>query len=373
MKVYTDTEGTSGSLQRVLGEAAKAEPEGCLLVLSCDANGFTPELLDPILKNVPVPIFGGTFPAVISEGRKMTHGSVVVAMGWKAQVYSLSGMSDPEIDFEEMLDAQVGEEEFKTLMVFVDGLSTRINAFIEALYMIFGLEINYVGAGAGSASLQKKPCLITNDGLKGDGVVLAALDMESGVGVRHGWESVSRPYKVTESSRNTIMSLDWQPAFEVYKSVVEPHSGKSFTELPFFDLATSYPFGIAKLGSERVIRDPVSVDQDLNIICVGEVPVGEYVDILHGEPENLITATGEALQRAWADFPDSATPGLSLFIDCLSRALFLKEKYSEELQAATSEDVVSVGICSIGEVANSGKDYIEFYNKTSVVAFLEDK
>lgn len=372
MKVYADSEGTLSSLKGLFDAALKAGPVGCLLVLSCDENDFTPEMLDPVLKELPVPVFGGTFPMILAEGRQMNRGSVVVSMERKAEVYHVSGMSDPDADFEAALEAQVGDEEFKTLMVFLDGLSTRINAFIEALYTIFGLEINYVGGGAGSTTLRQKPCLITNDGLKADGAVLAALDMESGVGVRHGWSSVSGPYKVTESARNVIKSLDWQPAYDVYKAVVEVHSGKSFTSLPFFELSMGYPFGIAKLGAEKVVRDPVSVDENLNLICVGEVPVGEYVDILHAERDDLIKAAGQALEFARAEFPQSATPGLCLFIDCLSRVFFLGDEYDTELEAATPKDIASVGVCSIGEVANSGKDYIEFYNKTSVIAFLED-
>jgi hypothetical protein len=30
-----------------------------------------------------------------------------------------------------------------------------------------------------------------------------------------------------------------------------------------------------------------------------------------------------------------------------------------------------IGACSIGEIANNRKDYLEFYNKTSVVMLLE--
>lgn len=372
MQLYVDPDGSPTSLEKALNAALTGGEAKSLLVLTCDANGFAPEDLDPILKRVPVPMFGGIFPNVYHQGESLTRGSVVIALESEAQIYQVSGMSDPAVDFEDVLDAQVGDEEFKTLMVFVDGLSARIDDFVEALYAVFGLEINYVGGGAGSSSFAKMPCLISNDGLKEDCAVLAALDMVSGVGVRHGWSSVGGPFKVTESEGNVIKSLDWRPAFEVYKEVVESHSGHSFDGRSFLDISMGYPFGIAKLESERVVRDPVAVDGNLNLVCVGGVPEGEYVDILHGQPDDLIRASGQALELASKDFPANATPGINLFIDCISRKMFLGERYADELAALTPEGVPNVGICTVGEVANSGKDYLEFYNKTSVVTLLED-
>ncbi|WP_229591233.1 FIST signal transduction protein [Pseudodesulfovibrio sediminis] len=371
MKAYVDRKGTPEALQELFETALREGPVGCLLVLSCDENAFTPEVLDPILKAVPVPLFGGTFPAIISEHQVLTRGSIVVSMERSAEIYHVSNISDPEVDIEAVLDSQVGEEECKTLLVFMDGLASRIKVFIDSLYTIFGLEINYVGAGAGSASLIRKACLITNKGLVKDSAVLATLDMESGVGVRHGWTSISGPYKVTESEGNAIISLDWHPALEVYRAVVEAYCGCSFDDSPFLNIAKGYPFGIEKLGAEKVVRDPVGLDKDGNMVCVGECPAGEYVDILHGRPSGLVKASGDAMRQARADLPDSVTPGLRLFLDCFSRLLFLDDAYAAELDAVTSDDVINIGVCSIGEIANSGKDYLEFYNKTSVIALLE--
>lgn len=371
MKVFVDKSGTLSAFKRTLEKALGEGQAKSLFVLSCDGNDFTPERVDPILQSIPVPLFGGTFPMVLNGKEKMTQGNIVVAMERSAEVYFIPGMSDPESDFEEMLDERVGDDEFKTLMVFVDGFSQRIAAFIDALYSVFGLEVNYVGGGAGALSLRQKPCLLTNEGLMEDGAVLAAYDMESGVGVCHGWTTIAGLFKVTESSRNVIKSLDWRPAFDVYRSVVEEHAGKQFMSVPFFEIARSYPFGIAKLGSERVVRDPFSIDGDQNLICVGEVPEGVYVDILHAKPADLIEASGKALARAKDNFPSSADPGLVLFMDCVARALFLGDDYGAELEVVSVPGLPFVGACSIGEIANSRKDYLELYNKTSVVAFLE--
>lgn len=347
MNLHIDHDGTAESFKAAIDAALGSGSVGGLMVLTCDGNGFRPAELDPILKAISAPVFGGVFPSVFCNGVTMNKGSVVVAFERPLSVIHVPNLSSPDTDFEEELDAKVGVGDFETLVVFLDGLSSRIKDFIDALYTTFGLEMNYVGGGAGSASLKSTPCLITNDGLKSDGVIMAGLDLVSGIGVRHGWSPISGPYQVTESTGNALESLDWHPAFDVYKAVVEEHSGQPFDELNFFEHAIAYPFGIAKMGAETLVRDPVALNEDRQLVCVGDVSVGEYVDILHGEPDALVEATAQALQVARDNFPDTAEPGLNIFIDCLSRALFLREQYGAVVDAALVRDIPAVGVCSL--------------------------
>lgn len=372
IKVYVDSVGTVTTLREVLEEAS-SNGSRALMVLACDENGYVPKAVDPLFQALKVPVFGGVFPAVINGNEKMRQGNIVVAFDRGIDVHWVPDLSASGADYEELLDeAASADGEIKTLMVFVDGMSRRISEFVDSLYTVFGLEMNYVGGGAGSLSFTMQPSLITNDGLKQDCAVVATMEAESGVGVTHGWTTVAGPFKVTESDRNVIKSLNWKPAFEVYREAVEAHSSKRFGSMPFFNIAKAYPFGIAKMGSERVVRDPLALDGEQGLVCVGEVPEGVYVDILHGDAFGLVAAAGQAQERALDDFPDAANAGLGLVMDCISRVLFLEDDFSKELDMINRAPVPLVGACTLGEIANSGKDYLEFYNKTSVVAFLED-
>lgn len=373
MRIFVDESGTIDGFKAVIQEAMESGEARSLMVLSCDGNCFIPDELSPILKEIPVPVFGGVFPIVLHETRQLREGTVVVAMSEPSEIHYVPGMSDSEADYEEILDGKVGDDDsLKTLVVFVDGLSSRIAAFIDALYAVFGLELNYVGGGAGSLSLEQKPCIITNDGLLEDGGIVAAFPLESGVGVSHGWETVSGPFKVTKSSANIVKELDWRPAFDVYRETVETNSEERFVSSTFFDIAKAYPFGIARMESERVVRDILFLNEEDNLVCVAEVPEGEYVDILHGKSADLINAAGQAHTKALESFPGEKV-GIELFMDCISRVLFLRDQFAEEVESVVTEGVPMVGACTIGEIANSGNDYLEFYNKTSVVAFLEQE
>ncbi|MCP3907974.1 MAG: histidine kinase, partial [Oceanicoccus sp.] len=188
-----------------------------LLILACDENGFTPQTTDNALKAVPVPLFGGIFPAVIHGQEKLQRGTIVAGLAVKPDVYTVPNLSDIALDYDEVIENLIPETGVaKTMFVFVDGYSQRISSLIESLYTVMGLQCNYIGGGAGSINpsaldMSNTPCLFTNEGLVKDSALLALVDIESGVGVGHGWHKISGSYKVTESNGNAIKSLDWRP------------------------------------------------------------------------------------------------------------------------------------------------------------------
>lgn len=349
-----------------------------LLILAASDNGFTPELIDPLLKDISVPLFGGVFPAIIAKGVKLEKGTLVIGCERKIDVQLINDLSNPESDFDEVIDTLIPDVgNAKTMFVFVDGCSERVVDLTESLFNIFGLELNYIGGGAGSINsvklnFQHSYCLITNQGMQKDSAILALTDIESGIGVRHGWDiTVSGAHKVTEVDGNVIKTLDWQPAFEVYKAIVDKHSGQEITEDNFFTISKSYPFGIMKLESEKVIRDPFGVTEENGLIFNAGIPQESFVDILTGNRELLIKAAETAYQDSIASHCGNGQK-CALFVDCISRVLFLEDQFDRELAAIGSEDVEVFGVLSIGEIANSGKDYLEMYNKTCVVGVLGD-
>jgi hypothetical protein len=370
MHVMVDRSGDISVLTDGLATMAQRPDVTALLVLAADANAWTPQEIDPCLRACTKPVFGGIFPQLLYAGERLLQGTLLVGMTSKCHLAVIDDLSNPEADFDtSMLSAFPDAPTDGTMFVVVDGLARRISALIDALFNNFGLSLNYVGGGGGSLSLVQKPCVITPEGLRQDVALLAWLDLPSGVGVAHGWQPVSPAFRVTESEANVIISLDWRPAFEVYREIVEPHAGKAFGPDNFFDLAKAYPFGIAKLGGEVVVRDPLMAEGE-KLICVGEVATGSFVHVLHGNRDTLIAAAGEARQEAEKVFPDGKTAQLEIFVDCISRVLFLEDEFASELEIARVADLPLVGMLSLGEIANSGDDYLEFYNKTSVVALV---
>ena len=367
--------GKTGTVEEAAGlltSVCQHESVRSVLMLACDENRFTPETLDPVLRGMEVPVFGGVFPQIVYETDCLSRGCIVAGLSHEADVHVIRGLSDETADFEAILEDHPVRPDVQTLFVFVDGLSTRLSALIDGLFNIVGMEHRYIGGGAGSLSFVQKPCLLTRDGMVQDGAVFAAVNAECSVGVSHGWTEIGGPFQVTESCRNVIRTLDWRPAFRVYRDVVEGHSGQFFTEQNFFDLSKRYPFGISRLDAETVVRDPLRTDPDGSLVCVGEVPQECYVHILTGNTNSLVQAAREAMETGTQAFRRKPEFGTTLFIDCISRALFLEDQFAQELEAVHNRPMPLIGALTLGEIANNGQTYLEFYNKTSVVGILED-
>lgn len=374
MNLILEPTGAPDEFGRQLSVMAARHDVAGIMVLACDANGFDPADVDPYLTTCSVPVFGGVFPEILCEGVRHTTGTILVGLSEKPTVVTVTDLSASDVDYEAAIDAQLDHIPLaKTMFVWVDGLSANIHAIIEALFHIFGLDVNYIGGGAGSLSFVQRPCLFTNAGLIGDAAVLAMIDVASSVGVHHGWESVSGPYRVTEAKRNVIQSLNWMPAFDVYQSVIAEKAGVQITAANFFDIAKAYPFGIHRLGAEKIVRDPIQLGANGELICVGDVPVGSYVDILSGTTTSLVNAAAKALIDARTGFLSVPYQKQTvLVIDCISRTLFLQDDFGQELAAMNQGDVPMVGALTLGEIANSGRDFLEFYNKTAVVGILAE-
>lgn len=341
-----------------------------ILLLACDKNEYTPAVIDPVLKSFKKPIFGGIFPAIIHTNQKYETGFIITTFKDSLVINTINRISSPDTDFENIiLNVSESYLNTKTMFIFIDGFAERIGSFIESIFTIFGLEFNYIGGGAGSLSLKQKPCIITNQGLKQDCAIMVGIEKVSGIGVKHGWVPIAGPFKITDSQKTILKELDYKPAFDVYKEVVEAHSQKPIQTDNFFESAKAYPFGINKVDAENVVRDPLSIGDNNSLICVGELQTGSFVNILTGDKNLLVKAAGEAMKTALESRQDPPEE-MIFFVDCISRVLFLEEDFTEELEEVISnyKKVPLIGALTIGEIANNGKDYLEFYNKTSVIA-----
>jgi hypothetical protein len=274
-----------------LAEAALAKGAESLILLACDANDCRPEQFDGWLRRLTAPICGGVFPQLIHDWKNHERGYIVVGLPDTVTVYNIQGLSDPGADFTGMVEDALGDRDPpQSLLVLVDGLSSRIGGTARR-----GVRQTWQRPGLfrwrrrqPEFSIQTLPVLESR-GMLVDHAQLTVLPWPFGLGVEHGWEKFAGPFVVTDSTRNVIHSLDFRPAFEVYREHVEADSGRSFTDDNFFDIAKGYPFGLEKPDGSILVRDPISRgENDLN--CVGEVPSNSVVHLLKGQTANLIRA-----------------------------------------------------------------------------------
>lgn len=355
---------------------ANAEVNG-VVVLAGDNRTFSTESIDPILKGMSKPVIGGMFTSIVLESEILKQGVIVIGLQQTINPMVIPNLSRAGGEFDDEVEKLIDDNAgYKSMYVFVDGYAKNIGNLIESLFNCFGLDISFIGGGAGivdpnALDLELKPCLFTNEGLLSDSAVLALSEVQTGIGVRHGWEKVDGPYKVTESVGNAIVSIDWKPALDVYKKIVQKHGGREITESNFFEIAKTYPFGLKRMGAEVVVRDPFAAS-GTNLILATPVPGESFVDILSGDYESLLAAAKEAKDLSLKMLDDDV-PDFIFLVDCVSRYLYMGDDFYREIEAVKVADVPLVGVLSMGEIANMGSDYMEFYNKTCVVGAIKKK
>jgi len=339
--------------------------KSALFVMAEDEH-YSNDLIKPLVKKFRKPIIGGIFPELIYQGERKKQGVLLLPLPFelKTQLFDLSETSE---DFLKQLELEQKDslDPSSTLFVFTDALSNNKESFIEALFNFFGINPTYIGGGAGSLKFKSFPCIITNSGLHTNSVVIGWTNKKSALGVAHGWRAVSDPLKVTKAMGNQLISLNWKPAFEVYKDIVESHSGMKFTSDNFFDIAKSYPLGIAKIDAEMVVRDPFMATDEV-IHLVDKINEGEYVNILNGDMDSLLAGATKAKGIAMSKTDESMDKESIFCIDCISRVLYMQNNFIKELEVIGYNVNVN-GILTIGEIANSEESFLEIYNKTIVI------
>ncbi|XPV75744.1 MAG: FIST signal transduction protein [Desulfovibrio sp.] len=370
MKFSIDHTGTEAGLQLLLGQLQHKDIQA-VVIMSCVENGFTPHNIDPILKSYSKPVFGAIFPEIFAEGQRLKKGTICIGLERPVHTLVLPDIKASHALIQDTL-RQWAAEEINTVFTFVDAFSPNITPFIESIFSVLGNGVNYLGGGSGNLATGQAPCILTNEGLLQDAAILLGTPLQCGIGVRHGWSSASGPVKVTESNGNKIISLDGKPACDVYLKLIEEHKGHEVTKEMFSSLAQAHPFGIAKLDSEYIVRDPYEATEKDEIFCFGDIPQGSHVVLLKGNTDDLIAAARQAKEDAKYRCPTSDKT-ITFFIDCISRARYMKDDFTKEIAAVKGNDALMIGACTIGEIANSGTGYLEFYNKTAVVGIMSEE
>lgn len=333
-----------------------------VLCFVADINKGDISYLNEVFRASSKTIAGGVFPGIIHNSEKKDEGAVFIGLDYEMDTHLVDLNSSGAIyDFVSNA-SESSNFDFQTLLVFTDAFAPFKDEFIQSLFDVYGNSVNYLGGGCGSLEMISKPVVITNQGVSANTAVFAHIAKKLSVGCAHGWQEISTPLKITEAIGNEVLSIDWKPAFSVYKELIKAHSGQEITVENFFSIAKSYPFGMAKIDSEFVVRDPI-ISNGISITIVDKIPIGELVYLLNGNESNLLKGASEAAATAGLNGLD----GL-LCIDCISRVLFLENKFNKELNAISTTPLN--GFLAIGEIANSGNAYLEIYNKTVVVSQL---
>lgn len=353
----------------------KIKNEETLLIMIGEESKLDYDAFLEDLNTLNISFIGGIFPGIIFGKNDYKDGAILKVLPTSTKPVLVKGLENNDFNIAHLEEKIQMKNPNSTLFTLIDGLTSNVATYLQKLYHLYGNSVNYLGAGAGSLSLVQQPCIFTNEGIFQDTAVICVIDLNVSIGIEHGWEKLAGPIVATRTEKNIIHELNWKNAFEVYKDFVEKDAEITFNDENFFDIAKSYPFGIFRDSQEDLVRDPIAVDQNGALICVGEVPENTVLYILKGKNEALIQSAKKAVKNS-IDHLDKKIEH-TLIIDCISRTLFLEDEFPKELAAiletmpsSDNEESIPQGVLSLGEISSNENGNLDFYNKTLVIGTL---
>jgi len=364
------------AIARTIGEWRAAHPGMGLLALLPEAEAPRLPLLQQVCRELEVPLAGAIFPALLSSQGFCTEGLWLLRLDRMAPAFLIP---DIHVDAQEAagriasaveacLASSAPGERQRTLFMVFDGLVGHIASLLDSLYLRLADRVAYAGVNAGSESFQPMPCLFDNHQVIGNGVLgLLLADTEPTV-LEHGYPVPERVMTATSTEGNSIHSIDWQPAFDVYQGIIRDEYGIELTRDNFYQYAVHFPVGMLRANNEVAVRIPVALADDGSLVCIGEVPENAVLTLLRAPAANsgeCITRLGQRL----GGHPHALGGRHLLAFYCAGRRLHLGEGALTELSALqTQTDAASIGgALSLGEIGStSAWGYPMFHNATLV-------
>jgi len=256
-------------------------------------------------------------------------------------------------------DAQSkAESPFSLFMMILDGLAENGAAAVRGVQAVLGEHFPIIGGSAGDDFVFKKTYQYYQGQVLTDSMIGIGFSgkFSFGVGVRHGWDPVGLPMKVTKSKGSKLIEVNDRPALSIYQD----YFGKKSEELirePIARMAYTYPLGIKVEGSnEFLIRDVIIANEKGEITCAAEIPQGSEIRLMFGEAGKAIRAAKEAAESALEQLQGTKPKAVFIF-DCMARRKLLGAKCDEEIIAIKEilgKETPLIGFYTYGEEAPLG-------------------
>lgn len=234
-----------------------------------------------------------------------------------------------------------------------DGLNGNGAEIVRGAQSVLGENFPIIGGSAGDDYLFKQTWQYHNGAVLTDSVIGIGFSgkFSFGFGIRHGWEPIGLPMKVTKAEGAALKEVDGKPALEIYSE----YFGKAAAELirePIARMAYTYPLGMSVAGSDEfLIRDPVIANEKGEIAMAAEIPEGATVRLMFGDRDKAIVAAREAASVARSQLEGRAPRAIFMF-NCMARNRLLGVHCHEEnetVQSVIGKDVPMAGFYTYGE------------------------
>jgi hypothetical protein len=368
-------------LSTTLGGWKAAFPEMGVLALLPEAEKESLPLLQAVCRDLGVPLAGGIFPELLTVEGFARSGAWLLRLDQMVPAFLVPDMGGDPVDAalrlaalaEPHLVQEDGRNDAQpTLYLFVDALLQNIATMLDALYLKLADRVTYAGVAAGSESFLSLPCVFKGDETIANGALALIFPGEMKTVLEHGFPAPEKVMTVTSTRGNRIVSIDWQPAFEVYREIVRVESGVLLDQANFYQWAVGFPFGILRANGELVVRIPVALADDGCIQCIGEIMENAMLVVLRAPTFDGTRCADMLAEKLAAGHSGAGALDLLLFY-CAGRRMQLGDGAMKEVGklAINTEARLLAGALSLGEIGSTTVGgYPLFHNATLVCTTL---
>lgn len=329
--------------------------------------------LQAACREAGVALGGALFPQLIRGGELLDAGAVLLRVTGAPPPLLVTGVSAPQaverlcaeaVAYVENHSGEAGEA---SLFCVFDALVPNIGTHLDAWYLKLADRVRYFGANAGNERFVAEPCVFDGERFVADAVLLQLLPGHPGACLEHGYAVPAQATMATSATGNSIVQIDWRPALDVYRDLMQAQYGVAIDRDNFYAHAVHFPFGILRADGEVLVRIPVALGEHGEILCVGEIEPNSVLALLDAR-----AGCGKAPGALAADLARQGTPvrdGDLLLFYCAGRRLHVGAGIGAELDAVARETGARrvAGALSLGEIGGARSDgYPLFHNATLV-------
>jgi len=300
--------------------------DGKLLVVFGSYTYGSGELLDGIRACATgIPVIGCSTRGEIATSGPGDDGVVVLALGGEgffvatAAATTAGGLREAGAAVAACATGLTGQR-YRVLLMLSDGSAGDQQEIVRGAYGTVGAEVPLVGGCAG-ADPQMGSTVQFHDGkVLSSAVVAAAIgsDAPLGVGVHHGWRHMGEPMLVSASDANRVLTLDDEPALDVYLRKLAAPSSATSDQTAFSRFALTHPLGLQRRSGHEVRAVAGADFVDRTLVCAARVPQGGLAWFMEGDKDSVLAATDVACAKAVQQLEGADPLGLLAF-DCIAR------------------------------------------------------
>lgn len=296
-------------------------------------------------------VVGASTVGEVAAGRTMT-GSTLVVLSFFARTRLHVAASPCAPGDELALGARFGDElraaapDLAGVFLLATPLSLDVNPFLHGLGRAVG-TVPVFGGGAGDYAAMQYSWVLLGQSTMERGCIAVALDgtdLHVSARTSLGWHALSREMTITSVRGLRVLTIDDQPALEVYRRYIELDQGEDFALT-----ASEFPFLIERDG-EVLARVPMNVGEADSLVFMADIAAGDRFRIGYGDPTRMLSNARE-LHQSMRDF---CPQGILVFA-CGCRRYLLQEDAQQETMPF-EQAAPTAGFYTYGEFYGQGEN-----------------